>query len=59
LRELRECFDQLRKISHPQPETIAAFDVQGLYEPRTFKSRQGFGTFAKEANLNNFLPFGL
>ena len=33
--------------------------MQELYEPRTFKGREGFGPFAKEADFYQFLGFGI
>jgi hypothetical protein len=59
LRQRKEYFDRLRNIPHPRPGIIAAVDMQALYEPRTFKGRQGFGPFAKEADVNKLLRFGL
>ncbi|TVY36289.1 hypothetical protein LOCC1_G008237 [Lachnellula occidentalis] len=59
LRQLKGYFDQLRNIPHPRPGIIAAVDMQKLYEPRTYKGREGFGPFAKEVDFNQFLRFGI
>lgn len=59
LRQLKGYYDQLRNIAHPRPGIIAAVAMQKLYETRTYKGREGFGPFAKEAEFNQFLRFGI
>jgi aminoglycoside phosphotransferase len=59
LRELKEYFEQLRNIQHPQPGTITAADGQSLYDHRVLNGNLGFGPFLTEKDFNLFLRDGV
>lgn len=59
LQQCKDIFEELRNIPHPRPGTVAAADMQALYDPRTWKGRLGFGPFANEKDFNNFLRVGM
>ncbi|KUJ10959.1 uncharacterized protein LY89DRAFT_759951 [Mollisia scopiformis] len=55
--ELKDYFEQLRKIPHPRPGTIctAAADDHALYDLRIFHGDRGFGPFrARRTSIYSF-----
>lgn len=62
LEQLRDYIDIFRNLPHPLrslPGAVGAVDMQQAFDFRTFKGELGFGPFAKEADFNNFLRFGV
>lgn len=57
--QLKDIFQQLRTIPHPQPGALAAVDMQALFDPRCWKGYLKFGPFANESDFNNFLHCGI